>query len=78
MSGPVLGRGQSEKHPDGRTEADLLHGQTGDATDEVFPALHSRGDAAEISFQPLVHELHVRGGLLGGTVADAARCVGTT
>jgi hypothetical protein len=42
----------------------------GDATDAVHAALHSCGDTAEVSFQPLVNELYVHGGLLAGTVAE--------
>jgi hypothetical protein len=45
--------------------------------DAIFSSLHPRGDAAEISFQPLVHELHVRCGLLDGTIHQIAGCIVT-
>jgi hypothetical protein len=47
-------------------------GQTGGTTDAVPAALRPCGDAAEISFQPLVHELHVPGGFPAGAIAATA------
>jgi hypothetical protein len=35
-------------------------------------SIYSRSDSAEASFQPLVNELHVQGGLLGGKIAEIA------
>jgi hypothetical protein len=47
----------------------LLQRQTGSAKDPVHAPLDSSSDPAEASFQPLVNELHVQSGLLGGKIA---------
>src|ERR1017187_1293541 len=76
LSGAFLGRGESEEHSDGQAGGGGLQRQAGGTTDAFHAALRPFSDGEEIPVQPVVNELRVWGGFLGGAATGIARTRG--
>ncbi len=70
VSRALLGRGESEEHPAaGAAGGAAVHRAAGCPGHADSAALHALGAEPQGARQPVVGELHLHGGLLGGTLA---------